>query len=78
MSMGRAIHRIYASAPGHGVCFCTLRFTVTRNRSSAQCNPYQPAHSFGPVLFEARQTRESIGPHHKQHAQQTTTEQTQG
>lgn len=77
MSIGRPSQYIHTSVPGHGVCFCTLRFTETLNRSSAKCIPYEPAHSFGPVLFEARQTRESIGPHHKQHAEQTTTEQTQ-
>lgn len=42
-----------------------------------KCNQHWQAHSFGPVLFEARQTPESIGPNHKQHAQQTTPEQTQ-
>ena len=62
-----------------GVHVCALirirRHTWTSARH--KCNPYWQAHSFGPVLFEAHQTPESIGPHHKQHAQQTTPEQTQ-
>lgn len=67
----RASVHIYGRVYAHSES--PKRWTTAQHK----CNQHWQAHSFGPVLFEARQTPESIGPNHKQHAQQTTPEQTQ-
>ena len=61
-----------------GVCVC-VHSEIHQNAEphlGTECNLQWHAHSFGPLLFEARQTPESTGPHHKQHVPQTTPEQT--
>lgn len=68
---------IYSSKDHHGCMHAHWKSLKHWTTAQHKSNQHWQAHSFGPILFEARQTAESIGPHHKQHAQQTTPEQTQ-
>ena len=59
------------------VCVCVCPCFITRPQCSSSATSADRTIHFWPVLFEVRQTPESIGLYCKQHTQQTTPEQTQ-